>query len=138
MRTHYPVLAFLLALSAPLCLAEELPSARPESAGFSSDRLGRLTDALQAYVDDGKLAGGVVIVARRGRVALLHPFGQRDIEAGSPMPRRLAARGQVSSPSCCSMVLLKSKEVGMRLRRQWKMQSPNSRHDFFVRSSTSR
>ena len=40
---------------------------------------------MQAYVDDGRLAGAVVLVARRGRVAYLRSFGQRDIESGSPM-----------------------------------------------------
>ena len=40
---------------------------------------------MQAYVDDGRLAGAVVLVARRGRVAYLRSFGLRDIESRSPM-----------------------------------------------------
>ncbi|MDP7691514.1 MAG: serine hydrolase domain-containing protein, partial [Vicinamibacterales bacterium] len=48
-------------------------------------RLERLTEAMQAYVDDGRLAGAVILVARRGRVAYLRSFGQRDIESRSPM-----------------------------------------------------
>ena len=40
---------------------------------------------MQDYVDAGDLAGGVVLVARHGRVAYLEPFGQRDIETQSAM-----------------------------------------------------
>src|SRR5262245_55559370 len=58
---------------------------RPEDVGLSSERLHRLTDVIQAYVKDGRLAGAVVLVARRGRVAYLQAFGQRDRESSSAM-----------------------------------------------------
>jgi CubicO group peptidase (beta-lactamase class C family) len=81
-------LLLLLALTivaAPVYTAEDLPRAEPDAVGLSADRLARLTDAMQGYVDDGKLAGGVVLVARRGRVAYLNAFGQRDVASGSTM-----------------------------------------------------
>jgi len=65
--------------------AQVLPKAAPEQVGFSPQRLKRLTEVFQAYVADGKLAGSVVLVARRGKIAYLHAFGQRDREANSPM-----------------------------------------------------
>ena len=40
---------------------------------------------LRRQVEEGKLAGGVLLVARRGKVVLLDAFGQRDREAASPM-----------------------------------------------------
>jgi CubicO group peptidase (beta-lactamase class C family) len=64
---------------------QSLPTGDPEQLGFSRDRLGRLTQTLDEYVAGRKLAGGVVLVARHGRVAYLHPFGMRDVEAGSAM-----------------------------------------------------
>tara|TARA_B100002003_G_scaffold19492_2_gene16095 strand:+ start:1545 stop:2786 length:1242 start_codon:yes stop_codon:yes gene_type:complete len=75
----------LAVLSAPVLSAEDLPRAQPEAVGLSGPRLERLTEAMQAYVDDGRLAGAVILVARRGRVAYLRSFGQRDIESRSPM-----------------------------------------------------
>ncbi len=85
-RVHSLVLLLVLtALITPVHSAEDLPRARPEAVGLSGPRLDRLTDVMQAYVDDGRLAGGVVIVARRGRVAYLESFGQRDRESNSPM-----------------------------------------------------
>ena len=65
--------------------AQGLAPATPETVGMSTERLTRLTDALQGYVDDGRLAGAVAIVARRGKIAYLEAVGDRDVEAGSPM-----------------------------------------------------
>jgi CubicO group peptidase (beta-lactamase class C family) len=62
-----------------------LSKVQPEVVGFSSQRLQRLSDVLQGYVEDGKLAGGVALVARHGKVAYLKAFGQRDRESGSAM-----------------------------------------------------
>jgi CubicO group peptidase (beta-lactamase class C family) len=75
----------ILILAAPLP-AQVFPKAAPEQVGFSPQRLKQLTEVFQAYVADGKLAGSVVLVARRGKIAYLHAFGQRDREANAPMP----------------------------------------------------
>ena len=75
----------LLALSVQLALAQEFLHAEPEEVGLSSERLERLSDAMQTYVDDGHLAGAVAIVVRRGKVAYLEAFGYSDHEAGAPM-----------------------------------------------------
>jgi CubicO group peptidase (beta-lactamase class C family) len=65
--------------------ADPLPRAQPEEVGLSAERLKQLDGALRSYVDDGKLAGSVLLVARRGKVVYLQAFGQRDREARSPM-----------------------------------------------------
>jgi CubicO group peptidase (beta-lactamase class C family) len=86
LRTRLLLLWLALALcTAPVRSAEDFPRAAPEAVGLSGPRLDRLTEAMQAYVDDRRLAGAVVLVARRGRVAYLRSFGQRDIESESPM-----------------------------------------------------
>ncbi|MET0622324.1 MAG: serine hydrolase domain-containing protein, partial [Pyrinomonadaceae bacterium] len=70
---------------APAARAQELPRVDPGAVGLSSERLRRLTEALDGYVREGKLSGGVALVARRGKVAYLEAFGQRDREARAPM-----------------------------------------------------
>jgi CubicO group peptidase (beta-lactamase class C family) len=65
--------------------ADPLPRAKPEEVGLSSERLARLSSVFQGYVDEGKLAGAVVLVARRGKLAYLQPFGTRDRESKAPM-----------------------------------------------------
>ena len=57
----------------------------PEKLGFSEQRLERLTETLDAYVENDQLAGGVALIARKGDIGYLHVFGQRDIESGDVM-----------------------------------------------------
>jgi CubicO group peptidase (beta-lactamase class C family) len=56
-----------------------------ESVGFSPARLARINTLMQRYVDDGKLAGIIATVARRGQTAYMEKFGMMDIEANKPM-----------------------------------------------------
>ena len=54
----------------------------PESAGFSSERLRRLSDRMQSYTDRGRLAGALTMLARRGEVFHCETYGVQDIESG--------------------------------------------------------
>ncbi len=78
------VLGVALALCAPLS-AQRLPTASPESLGLSSERLQRIGDAFQGYVDEGRIAGAVGMVIRHGKVAWVDEWGMRDLEAGDPV-----------------------------------------------------
>lgn len=75
----------LLLLAVPGARGQTLTQVQPDEVGFSPERLQRLTDVLDAYVAEGRLPGGVALVARHGRVAYLEAFGYRDREAGAPM-----------------------------------------------------
>ncbi len=68
-------------------LAQELPAAAPEKVGLSSQRLARIGRALGADVEQGKLPGAVMAVARKGRVAYLEAFGFLDQAAEKRMAR---------------------------------------------------
>jgi len=57
----------------------------PETLGLSSARLARIGTHLQRYVDAGKIAGALALVARRGQVAYLEPFGHLEIERRRPV-----------------------------------------------------
>jgi len=59
----------------------------PEEVGFSSERLVRISDLMQRYVDEGKLAGAVTMLAREGDVFHFEPFGLTDIAKGSAMEK---------------------------------------------------
>lgn len=50
--------------------------------GFDVKRLSRIDDHLKKYVDDGRLPGWQVQVARHGEVAHFSSYGKRDIENG--------------------------------------------------------
>jgi CubicO group peptidase (beta-lactamase class C family) len=66
-------------------MAQSLPSAAPEEVGFSRARLARLTDALRAEIERGRVPGAVALVARRGKIAYLESLGARDPASGAPV-----------------------------------------------------
>lgn len=56
--------------------------AEPESVGMSSERLGRIATHFQKYIDDGRLPGWQISIARRGKVVFHERAGHRDVAAG--------------------------------------------------------
>jgi CubicO group peptidase (beta-lactamase class C family) len=56
-----------------------------ESVGFSSQRLDRIAPAMKSYIDQGKLAGTLTLVARNGKIVYLNAQGMQDREAGIAM-----------------------------------------------------
>ena len=83
-RKSIPVLlGFLFSLVA---LAQDLPSAKPESVGLSPDRLERIVTTVQHDIDDKRIAGAVTLIVRHGKVAWFKAQGMADREAAKPMP----------------------------------------------------
>ena len=56
-------------------------------AGMSAERLDRITATTQRYVDEGKLAGVVTLVARDGKIVHFEAVGQRGADDDRPMTR---------------------------------------------------
>ncbi|MDA0339336.1 MAG: serine hydrolase [Proteobacteria bacterium] len=65
--------------------AADLERGKAQSVGMSDARLERLDAAMQAYVDDRKLAGIVTLVARRGKIVQFEAYGDADVESDLPM-----------------------------------------------------
>ena len=61
--------------------AQQLPTARPEEVGLSSDRLQRISRVMQQYVDSGRVPGVITLILRRGRVVHSGAFGWADRES---------------------------------------------------------
>jgi CubicO group peptidase (beta-lactamase class C family) len=60
---------------------------KPETVGFSSERLERLHALMQQTVDKKQLAGLVTILARHGKVVDYRTYGQRDMATAAPMTK---------------------------------------------------
>jgi CubicO group peptidase (beta-lactamase class C family) len=58
---------------------------KPEEVGLSSPRLARMGEHWQRYIDAGKLAGTLTLIARRGRVAYCEGLGHLEIERRRPV-----------------------------------------------------
>lgn len=79
-----PVLLGFLVLSV-FALAQDLPTAKPETLGLSSERLERIGTAVQHDIDNKRIAGAVTLVIRHGHVAWFKSQGMMDREAGKAM-----------------------------------------------------
>jgi CubicO group peptidase (beta-lactamase class C family) len=60
---------------------------KPESVGFSSERLERLHALMQEAVDKKLQAGMVTILARHGKVVDYRAYGERDMASHAPMTK---------------------------------------------------
>ena len=83
-RTRTVFLALLIAAAPAGLLSKDLPSARPEDVGLSSERLARMNKAIHAYVDAGRTPGVVTLVARHGKVVHVDAYGMADLASGRP------------------------------------------------------
>ena len=73
--------------SVTLTRAADLPTADPESLGFSAERLARIAPAIQREIAAGQYPGAVMLVARNGRIVYFDSVGQLDPAGGKPMTK---------------------------------------------------
>ena len=78
------VLAALL-LQAGWAWSQALPVASPESVGVSTKRLEKISQAMQAEVEQKRLPGAVVMVARKGKLVYSQAFGKLNNGSDAPM-----------------------------------------------------
>jgi len=111
----------LATLAAALSVVLQLDAAslvvgKPEEAGFSRERLARVTEAVKRHLDAGSPSGAVTLVARRGKIVHLEAHGLMDVESKKPMPKdgifRLAS---TSKPITAAAVLMMVVEGKVRL-----------------------
>ncbi len=67
--------------------APDVTVVKPETVGFSSERLERLHALIQNEIDQKQLAGAVTILARHGKIVEYRTYGQRDMASGTPMTK---------------------------------------------------
>ena len=78
--------AFLLVASvAPADVGVSLAQAPAEQAGMSGKKLERIREALKSEIDQGKLPGAVVMVARKGKLVYADAIGFQDKSEGKAM-----------------------------------------------------
>jgi CubicO group peptidase (beta-lactamase class C family) len=65
--------------------AGDLPQAKPEEVGLSSQRLAMITEVLKADVASKKIPGAVLLIARHGKLAYLESVGKVDPATDKPM-----------------------------------------------------
>ena len=84
-RAALGLLALPLFMLSNIAQANDFPTAAPEEVGVSSDRLQRLSNTMQRYIDSNMLAGTVSLVSRNGKVIHVESQGWKNKETGEQM-----------------------------------------------------
>ena len=66
---------FVFCLGASLVVGASLPTAAPEQAGFSRDRLNRINTVMQEHITAGRLNGASGLIARNRKVIFRETWG---------------------------------------------------------------
>ena len=74
-----------LFVSAAVLAFTQSSHTKPESLGFSSERLGWLHQAMRRPVDEKTLAGVVTLLMRHGKLVEETSYGMKDLASGAPM-----------------------------------------------------
>jgi CubicO group peptidase (beta-lactamase class C family) len=85
----------------------------PGEVGFDAERLHRLGQHLDRYVDSGCLPGVNVLVSRAGKIVYRHMYGQRDIERSLPVEADTIYRFYSMTKPITSVAIMQLYEQGI-------------------------
>lgn len=95
---------------------EAAPASKGEDAGLSIERLQRIAQVVQRYIDDRQITGAVTLVARKGRTAHFEATGVMDAEAKTPMRKDGVFRmASMTKPVTGVAILMLMEEGKLRL-----------------------
>ena len=93
-----------------------LPTASPNAVGMSETELARIRPAMQSYIDDGRLAGIMTMVARKGQVVHWDAVGVKDTDAKTPLqPDDIFRIFSMTKPITSTAVMMLVEEGKIRL-----------------------
>lgn len=91
--------------------------------GMSENRLKRVADHMDAYVEEGRIPCAVCLINRRGRETFFHSVGMRDVENGLDVQRDTVFRIYSMSKPVTSVALMMLYERG-----KFQLDDPVSRY----------
>ena len=89
-----------------------LVPASPESVGMSSDRLSRIDNLMEEYMQHDWIPGAVTLIARHGKIVHHKSYGQRDMEASDPLEKDDIFRIASMTKAITSMAVMMLYEEG--------------------------
>ncbi|HEX3396389.1 MAG TPA: serine hydrolase domain-containing protein [Steroidobacteraceae bacterium] len=101
----------------------EIPETKPESVGFSSERLARLDASMKSLVDAKKLAGMVTVLARHGKIVEEKTYGYADVAGQRPMQKDTIVRIYSMTKPITGIAMMMLYEEG-----KWKPSDPIARY----------
>lgn len=119
MRMLYPrwLTALLLLCLATTLHSKEIPRAKPESVGMSSERLARIAPAMQKYIDADLTPGIITAIVRKGRLVHFEVQGEMDVEAEKAMrPDAIFRIASMTKPIASVALMMLWEEGHFQLR----------------------
>ena len=89
-----------------------LPMAKPEAVGLDPRKLEEVNAKMKVLIEENRLSGGTVVVARKGKVAHFGTYGLRDREAGLPVEKDTIFRIYSMTKAITSSAALMLEEEG--------------------------
>ena len=89
-----------------------LPEAQPETVGFSPDRLNQIDLIFKEGIEDNKIPGAVIAIARRGKLVYYKAFGMQNAEKNIPMSKDSIFRIYSMTKPLVSVAVMKLHEEG--------------------------
>src|SRR6202790_501994 len=124
---HFPrllaIASFAIFVQAAPAAVHDLPAAKPESEGMSSERLAHLSTGMKELVNQGRLAGVVTMVTRHGKVVEFDAAGKRDIATNAPMQKDSIFRIYSMSKPITGVAMMMLFEEG-----KWQLNDPVAKY----------
>lgn len=98
-----------------ISLPTPLPECTPLDVGLDPTRCQRLLDVLQDEIASQRLPGAVVLIGRRGKIALFESLGQQDPATGVPMAKDAIFRIYSMTKPLVSVAVMMLMEQGQLL-----------------------
>jgi len=110
-------LAAILVVAAQLMFAAgSVPTGKAEDVGLSTERLKRVSEAVDRHIAAGNVAGAVTLVARRGKIAHFDAQGVMDVDTKKPMAKdNLFRLASMSKPITGVAIMMLVEEGKIRL-----------------------
>jgi CubicO group peptidase (beta-lactamase class C family) len=101
----------------------DLAVVKPETVGFSSERLENLHNIIQDEIDKKQLAGAVTLLARHGKIVDYRTYGVRDLASQAPMTKDTIFRDYSMTKPVTGMAMMILYEEG-----KWLPNDPVSKY----------
>jgi CubicO group peptidase (beta-lactamase class C family) len=109
------VLAVIIIFPVSAQKGKTIVPAVPETAGFSTERLKRIDNAMNEWVKNGWMNGGEALIIRNGKIVYYKAAGYNDLETKSPLQKDAIFRIASQTKAIVSVAVMMLFEEGKLL-----------------------